>query len=113
MTRSAVAPHGTRGRPVPWTEIEARRARGERAVHLALEYGISANTIYKRVMRTDLPRRRRLCREPVQPQALALPPLRACDVCGFRCDAAGHPNCMESIASIVPRVVAQYPRKAS
>jgi hypothetical protein len=100
--RASVAPHGTRGRPVPWTEIEARRARGERAVHLALEYGISANTIYKRVTRTDLPRKRRLCREPVQPAPPALPPFRACEVCGFRCDAAGHPACISRDSITVP-----------
>jgi hypothetical protein len=115
--RSRVAPHGTRGRgrftsDVPWAEIEGRRARGERAVHLAVEYGISANTIYKRVVRADLPRKRKLCREPVQPQPLELPPLRSCDVCGFRCDADGHPGCISRVSPAVPSFPL-YPQKAS
>jgi hypothetical protein len=71
-----------------WTEIAARRAAGESGIALAAEYGIKPNTLYRYVCRRNLPRAPRFGR--------------------------GYPKSLpESVATIVPRAMATYPRKAS
>ena len=83
--------------------------RGMRASAIGRELGCSPCTVSYWREKLGWPLQMPQCSKHYQPPSPRVV-LRVCPGCGYRIGPAGHPNCPESVASILPRVL---PRKAS